>query len=309
MLTNRAKSFCIVLLLCLGSIESAQAEGATKIYYGEHPTSFGELRVPENEGPFPVVVFIHGGCWRSHLGSTERYRPIAEVIAGHGIATWNIEYRRVGHEGGGWPGTFLDLGAAVDHLSQIADEYRLDLNRVVAVGHSSGGHFAAWLASRPLLPESSEIRGTPKVNLAGVVVSDAFIDPKVVESRGEDGKIYCGEPILERLIGGTPESRAEELRQISPLEWLPWHIPQGYVVSSLRYPVAPPRPLAGGRTTMVMPDYPALARKAGDDINVAVMPDAGHFDFFEQGDASYDAVISAIIGIIEKTERGTQERP
>jgi hypothetical protein len=91
-------------------------------------------------------------------------------------------------------------------------------------------------------------------------MADAFIDPLVIDSRGVDGSLYCDDPVLERLVGGRPEARTEQLREISPIAWLPWDIRQEYVVSSRRYPVTPPRPLADGRTTMLMPDYPALAR-------------------------------------------------
>ena len=97
----------------------------------------------------------------------------AERLASGGIATWNIEYRRVGHDGGGWPGTFLDLGAALDHLGVLGRDYRLALKRIVALGHSSGGHFAAWLAIRDQLPASSDIRGDPKIRLAGAVLAVA----------------------------------------------------------------------------------------------------------------------------------------
>lgn len=290
------------LLLIAAGACFAQSDDVVTIAYGDYPTSFGELKIPSGSGPFPIAILIHGGCWRSDTGSTARYRPVANDLAGHGVATWNIEYRRVGHEGGGWPGTFLDLGSAVDYLATISNSHSLNLDRVVALGHSSGGHFAAWLASRPLLPESSKIRGEPKVHLSGVVMSDAFIDPKVIDSHGETGDIYCRGPLLERLMGGTPETEPEQLRQISPIEWLAWGIPQEYVVSSLRYPVTPPRPLAGGRTTMIMPDYPELARNAGDDINVVVIPEAGHFDFLEPGDKSYNEVIAAVLRVINKTE-------
>jgi acetyl esterase/lipase len=281
----------------------AQADDFTTITYGGYPTSFGELTIPKGDGPFPVIVTVHGSCWRSDSTSTTaRYRPHAKFLSDHGVATWNIGHRRVGHEGGGWPGTFLDLGSALDYLDVISKSHPIDLDRVIALGHSSGGHFVAWLASRPLLPKDSDIRGDPKVSLAGVVISDAFIDPMVIDSHGVDGRIYCRDPLLEKYIGGTPETHPQRLRQISPLQWLPWGIPQEYVVSTYRYPVTPPRPLAQGKTTMVMPDYPALARKAGDSINVVIVPDADHRAFYEPGIESYDKVLEAVLRMVEKTE-------
>jgi acetyl esterase/lipase len=262
-----------------------------RIIYGSVPTSYGELLLPDGPGPFPVAMLLHGGCWLATLGAMEDFRPMAERLTGDGIATWNIEYRRVGHDGGGWPGTFLDLGRALDYLGDIAEDYPLDLKRIVALGHSSGGHFAAWLAVRGLLPGASEIKGAAKAALAGVVIADAFIDPLVVESRSVDGELFCGEKILERLIGGDPNIYPDRLREISPLQWLPWRIPQYYVVSSRRYPVVPARPLADGRTTMAMPDYPELARLSGDQIGVEIIPEAGHFEFVEAPES--DAFLAA----------------
>ena len=207
-------------------------------------------------------------------------RPLAERLSSRGFATWNVEYRRVGHTGGGWPGSFRDLSDAVDHLRVAADTYPLDIDRVVAVGHSSGGYFAAWLAARSRLPAGSPLVGPEPLPVVGVVTTDAFLDPLVVDSKGVDGQLYCREPILERLVGGRPNAVPDQVRQASPIELLPWGVPQEYVVSSRRYPVTPPRPLADGRTTMVLSDYPALARAAGDQIRVQIIPDAEHLGTF-----------------------------
>ena len=291
---------CRALLAIVAFISiAAQAEDAKTIKYGAEETSFGELLLPASKaGPLPVAVLIHGGCWRSDRGSTASFRAMANALAEDGIATWNIEFRRVGHEGGGWPGTFLDLGKAVDLLPKLSREHALDLRRVVLVGHSSGGYFAAWLASRKRLPGTSEIRGEPAVEFSGVVMADAFIDPLVIDSKSANGKLYCDDPVLERLVGGLPDARAEQLRQISPIAWLPWGIPQEYVVSSRRYPVTPPRPLADGRTTMVMQDYPALARAAGDRMNVDIVDDADHGDFTKPDTAAFAAVRRAVARLL-----------
>lgn len=285
--------FLIAVLLGLSSIVTAQET----IKYGPEPTSFGEFTIPIGVGPFPVVVFIHGGCYRADLGSTAGYRPMASELAADGVAAWNLEYRRIGHDGGGWPGTFLDLGNGLNYLNELSESFPIDLNRVVVVGHSSGGHFAAWLATRSQLPERSEIYTEPIVTPFGVVITDAFIIPEIIDSIGVDGSIYCREPMLERLVGGRPDSHPQNLKEISPLEWLPWGVPQEYVVSTRRYPVSLPRPLADGRTTMRIPDYPALAVVAGDSIHVQVINDADHVGprgFYQPGEESYSATVLAI---------------
>jgi len=118
-----------------------------RIAYGSAPTQFGELWVPPGPGPHPVAVVIHGGCWSAEYGEAH-IRPVCAALARAGVAAWCLEYRRVGDEGGGWPGTFEDVARGADHLRAIAPAHGLDLQRVVAVGHSAGGHLALWLAGR-----------------------------------------------------------------------------------------------------------------------------------------------------------------
>jgi acetyl esterase/lipase len=143
-------------------------EADHRLSYGDDPLQFGELRLPEGEGPFPVVIVIHGGCWLSayDLGYMS---ALADALTVAGVATWSIEYRRVGDEGGGWPGTFQDVADAADHLFEIASEYDLDLDRVAAVGHSAGGHLALWLAGRKWLDGEDPLRGEGPLALNGVV--------------------------------------------------------------------------------------------------------------------------------------------
>ena len=107
------------------------------ISYCHDPAQFGELRVPAGKGPFPVAIVIHGGCWMK-FADLYNTAPMADALRNAGVATWNIEYRRADQEGGGWPETFQDIAAAADHLRTLAGSYRLDLNKVIAVGHSAG---------------------------------------------------------------------------------------------------------------------------------------------------------------------------
>ena len=118
------------------------------IAYGADKLQFGELRLPAGDGPHPVMVLVHGGCWLAEFDITH-IRKLAAAFAAEGIATWALAYRRVGDDGGGWPGTFDDVAAGTDHLSQIATQFNLDPDRVVVAGHSAGGHLAIWLGKRP----------------------------------------------------------------------------------------------------------------------------------------------------------------
>ena len=113
-----------------GPLELATAAvpaGAQRIAYGSDPQQFGELRVPATRGPHPLAIVIHGGCWVETLASMDaravaidNMRPLAAALTAAGIATWNIEYRRLGNAGGGWPGTFLDVARAADHVRALA---------------------------------------------------------------------------------------------------------------------------------------------------------------------------------------------
>ena len=110
--------------------------------YGPARSQFGELFLPGGDGPHPVAVVLHGGFWRAQHGCRQT-RPLCRDLAARGWAAWNVEYRRLGRlSGGGWPRTLEDVAAAVDHLADIP-RVPLDLRRVVAIGHSAGGHLAA----------------------------------------------------------------------------------------------------------------------------------------------------------------------
>ena len=108
----------------------------------------GRHRTPSPRRPHPRRV-LQGRLRDSPATSARWPTPSKDA----GIATWNIEYRRLGETGSGWPGTYLDVGRAVDHVRAIAGEHHLDLGRVAVVGHSAGGHLAMWTAARRRLTE------------------------------------------------------------------------------------------------------------------------------------------------------------
>ena len=122
-----------------------------RLKYGPEDLQFGDLYLPNQQGSHPVVILIHGGYWRARYG-LDLMNDLAVDLAKRGYAAWNIEYRRVGNPGGGWPGTFQDVALATDYLRKLAPSYTLDLTKVVPIGHSAGGHLAFWLAARPRIP-------------------------------------------------------------------------------------------------------------------------------------------------------------
>jgi pimeloyl-ACP methyl ester carboxylesterase len=246
--------------------------------YGVDPLQFGELRLPAGKGPFPVAVVIHGGCWTKGLATLRNTAAIASDLTKSNIATWNIEYRQVGDEGGGWPGTFLDWGAAVDHLRQLAKSYPLDLSRVVVIGHSAGGHAALWVAARHRLPVDSEIRGANPLPIHAAVAIDGPGDLKGFV--GFDAEI-CGQSVVVPLMGGTPAEQPERYRQASPQSLLPLGVPQ-FLVSAV----------------VLTPDkareYQKIAEAKGDEVKVLPM-ETGHFELIAPGQQAWKAVKALIL--------------
>ncbi len=160
---------------------------AIRLAYGPGAFQFGDLRLPAGPGPgpHPTVVLIHGGYWRARYG-LKLMTGLAKDLAARGYAAWNIEYRRIGNPGGGWPGTFLDVAQATDYLREIAPTYALDLKRVVPIGHSAGGHLALWLAGRPRIPAGDPLAGSNlKEDLHPCGENSVPVGARVVGSGGE----------------------------------------------------------------------------------------------------------------------------
>jgi acetyl esterase/lipase len=129
-------------------LERPQLEPSATIAYGDDQMQKVDLWLPAGDGPHPTVLMIHGGCWQTEIADRRIMNWIANDLRKRGIAVWNIDYRGVDRSGGGYPGTFADAAAAADALRDHSERYRLDLRRLVAVGHSAGGHLALWLAAR-----------------------------------------------------------------------------------------------------------------------------------------------------------------
>src|SRR5579859_3765042 len=99
-----------------------------RLAYGDHPRQFGDLRLPRGAGLHPVAVVLHGGFWRATY-DLEHIGHLCAALAAAGVVTWSLEYRRIGDDGGGWPGTFHDVARGADRLRELARDYPLDLQR------------------------------------------------------------------------------------------------------------------------------------------------------------------------------------
>ncbi|MET3712889.1 acetyl esterase/lipase [Sphingomonas trueperi] len=259
------RSLLPLLSLTMAVPASAQDEGAGRLAtpssptlvarYGVDPQQVGELRLPRGKGPFPVAVLLHGGCWDASRGDLRDTAPLAEALAARGIATWNIEYRRTGTAGGGWPSTFADVAAATDHLAVLARTQPLDLARVAMVGHDVGAQLALWLAARPKLHDP--IAGTMAVRPVMAVA---------IDGPGADAQ-RCDESATTRFMGGKAEEKPAAYALANPQAHLPLGVHQLIVVGALGAQMAPyvQAALASGDTVV------KLAPGGADHRNV-IMP-------------------------------------
>ena len=179
-------------LLSPGDVDALTSKPAdVRLPYGPGPAQFGDLRLPKGNGPFPLAIVIHGGCFVSKIATLQNSAAMADALRDAGLATWNIEYRGIDVAGGGWPGTYLDVGAASDHVRVLSDKYPIDRSRVISVGHSAGAVLALWLAGRGRMATDSPLYVRDPIRLAGAV------------ALGTDGDLPPIGPTLMRLCGSN----------------------------------------------------------------------------------------------------------
>jgi acetyl esterase/lipase len=250
------------------------------IAYGSEPLQFGELRLPRGSVSVPLVVLIHGGCWQAEY-DLKHVAAAAAALASGGFAVWTIEYRRVGNPGGGWPGTFDDVGRGVDYVRDLAVQHpRIDLTRVVLVGHSAGGQLALWAASR----KQGEMNGLfpssmPPLAVAGVV-SLAGITDLAAYGAAAGG---CNTSVTP-LMGGLPSQVPERYRAVSPVE----RIPIGVPVRLVHGAADPIVPLAQSTA------FQMRTKAAHGEADIDVVAGAGHFDLVAPQSEAWAAVLRAV---------------
>lgn len=258
--------------------------GDQRFSYGNDPSQFGELRLPPGKGPYQVVVVIHGGCWYSeyNLSQLENFNASVTRL---GVATWNLEYRRIGNPGGGWPGTFGDVARGTDFLRVLARSYPLDLKRVIVIGHSAGGQLALWLAARHRLPKDSPLYAINPLPLRGIVSLAGITDLRRYRPN-------CGDAVT-KLLGGSPEEVPRRYQQTSPIELLPLNIEQRLIQGMLDGIVPPD----------FSRDYEAAARRKGDRVRLTIIPNAGHFDLIAPQSSAWPAVEKAVRSLLTLKKR------
>lgn len=249
----------------------------TRVAYGPEPEQFGELTRPDGASRGTVVV-IHGGFWQD-LYDLRYGRPLAADLAARGWTAWNIEYRRVGG-GGGWPTTFDDVAAAIDHLAELD----VDTGAVVAVGHSAGGHLAVWAAGRGGLPAGAP-GSDPVVELAGVVSQAGVLDLTAAAEQGVGGTA------APDLIGGTPQQHPDRYRLADPA----LAVPLGVRVVCVHSPEDALVPIEQSRR------YVAAATAAGGDARL-VEVDGDHFAVIDPSSPAWDGGSSVEVALSDRPD-------
>lgn len=247
--------------------------------YGPDPLQVAEVWRPQGKGPFPTVLMIHGGCWRSGLSNLHIMDYAADDLRQRGVAVWNIEYRGVDKPGGGYPGTFQDINAAADALLDHGREYGLSSHKIVVLGHSAGGHLALWLAARARLPRTSPLRDDRRLDVVWTLSLGGLPD---LATAGEG----CGGKTVASLLAGS--HAADPFSDTSPASLLPTPAARMLIHGGLD-DTAPP---AQGKA------YVAKARAAGDiRAWTYAIPGEGHVEEIAPGSRTWAAVTTGLASV------------
>jgi acetyl esterase/lipase len=236
-----------------------------RLAYGSDPNQFGDLRLPKGDGPFPVLMNIHGGFWRAKYDLLHAGHFCA-AITRKGIATWNLEYRRNGNPGGGWPGTFEDIASGYRFLPQIARQYKLDPAKVMVAGHSAGGQLALCLAAHE--PSVSRV-----ISLAGVVdLQQTF-------------ELHLSNDAVVEFLGGKPSEVPDHYLEADPMRQ---HVSKARQVL-----------LHGSKDDVIPPAfsrrYVEEKKKAGENVALVEIAQADHFDLIDPRSVAWVKVEAAVL--------------
>jgi acetyl esterase/lipase len=249
-------------------------EPSATISYGASALQVVDLWLPTGKGPHPTVLMVHGGCWQTGIADRRIMNWIADDLRRRGIAVWNIDYRGVDREGGGYPGTFLDAAAAADALRANAAKYKLDISSLVATGHSAGGHLALWLAGRSRLPGSSPLRTATPLPIKAVVSLGGL--PDLEEAARPPGS-GCGTEVIGKLTGGKFADTS--VPRLAPLDV------RQVLINGMQDRIIP---------TAYAEGYAAPMRAAGDDVKVRMIDRTGHVELIAPESAAWAATVEEI---------------
>jgi len=246
----------------------APPKADVRVAYGRDQNQFVDLRLPKGKGPHALAIVIHGGFWRAKydLGYAGH---LCAALTAKGIATTNLEYRRVGNAGGGWPGTFADVRTAYQFLLQSAQQHSFDARRVVVIGHSAGGQLGLCLAAH-------ETGVKAVISLAGVVdLQRAYA-------------LHLSNDAVVEFLGGTPAEVGDHYKEADPM----------------KLTIAARQWLVHGAVDDVVP--PALSRDYVDakqkmkkeDVRLVEIAGAGHFEVVDPRSAVWKDVERVVVEVV-----------
>ncbi len=249
-----------------------------RIAYGPAQSQFGELRLPSGEGPHPLAIALHGGFWRARY-DLAYFGHVCAALTARGIATWNVEYRRLGEPGGGWPGTFLDVARAADYVRELAPTYNLDLGRALSIGHSAGGQLALWLAGRHRIAPDSPLCTPDPLRLHAAVSLAGVLDL----ARAEE--LSLSENVTRQFLGGTPAQAPERYAAASPIALLPLGLRQVLIHGTEDDSVP----------FQISERYEQAAVTAGDPATLVALLGTGHFELVDPESHEWPVVLDAVL--------------
>src|SRR5882724_9283618 len=236
--------------------------------YGADPNQFVDIRLPKGSRPHPILLNIHGGFWRAKYDLAHTGH-LCEALRTAGIATFNVEYRRAGNDGGGWPGTFEDIRAAYRFVRQERSRFHLDLDRLIVMGHSAGGQLALCLAAH-----ESSLGQT--ISLAGVVdLKKAFA-------------LHLSNDAVSQFLGGKPSDVPEHYREADPMELSITHARQWLLHGAEDDTV----PAAFSR------DYAEQKKRRGERVELVEIAHAGHYDLIDPRAEAFKKVKTAVLSAL-----------
>jgi acetyl esterase/lipase len=268
-----------------------------KISYGDHADQYGELWLPKKAAtsPTPVIVLLHGGCWRADLPGPELVAFLTDGLRNEGVAVWSITYRRVGTKAekfSPYPDTFRDVTDGLEKLRELALKYSLDLNRVITTGHSAGGHLALWLAARPNLPTDSVLYKKDPMRIHATVGIAALADLAYARVASAHA---CGADTVDKLI--DTKSRGDAAyRDTSITPLLPLNVPQILISGVYDGVVAPAHALR----------YRERAKEKNETVQLVTIDNAAHFELIAPWTEPGREVVRQIIGAISGRKFATE---
>lgn len=236
-----------------------------KLAYGTAALQFGLLSLPEASAGAkpPLVIFVHGGCWLNAY-DVEHSKALSQALTEAGYAVWSLEYRRVGDEGGGWPGSFNDIVQGIHYAQAQFEHYGVDVNRIALMGHSAGGQLAL-LAGKELAGEQPA--GNKKAVKVQAVIGLAAITDMTSYAKGSNS---C-QSVTAKFIGASPEQAPELYQQASPGQ----------------HKAHPKTMLLQGSADQIVP----TAQATDSGMPYRMVEKAGHFDWIHPQSATYPQLI------------------